>query len=278
MTVEEMKRIKEERGYSIVDISLFSGVPVGTVQKIFNGQTEKPRRATLQAIEKVFMGPEKIYRGKSYRYDEQSICTDPDTVAESAEYMAKKPGKAPGEYTLEDYYRLPDDIRVELIDGVFYDMATPTFLHQSVAGEVYRQIANYILERGGACQVIMSPFDVQLDRDEKTMVKPDVLIVCDPSKIVRRHVYGAPDFALEVLSPSTQKKDLTIKYKKYLEAGVREYWILDPVKGKVLVYFFEEDMLPTIYGVEEPIPVRIYGGRLSIDMQHIKTWIEQWKE
>ena len=77
---------------------------------------------------------------------------------------------------------------------------------------------------------MIAPMDVQLDCDEKTMVEPDVLIVCDRDKIVNRCVYGAPDFIIEILSNSTKKKDSVIKLNKYLNAGVREYWMIDPTK------------------------------------------------
>ena len=89
---------------------------------------------------------------------------------------------------------LPDEQRVELIDGYFYDMASPTFGHQSIGGEIHRQIANYIMEHGGNCRPFIAPVDVQLDCDERTMVQPDVGIVCDTSKIKRFGIYGAPDF------------------------------------------------------------------------------------
>ena len=193
-------------------------------------------------------------------------------VRETVAYTAK-PLK-PGQYTIEDYYALPDEQRVELIDGVFYDMAAPTTVHQLIAGEVYRQIANFVLDKGGACTTLISPVDVQLDCDEKTMVQPDVVIVCDKDKIIRRCVYGAPDFVLEVISPSTRRKDYTKKLSKYIEAGVREYWILDPYQKKLLVYQFESEVYPQILGLEAPVPVGIYNGELMIDMKHILGWVE----
>lgn len=151
-----------------------------------------------------------------------------------------------GSYTVDDYRTLPDEQRGELIDGYFYDMASSTFGHQSIGGEIHRQIANFIVENGGNCRPFIAPVDVQLDCDEKTMVQPDVGIVCDSSKIQRFGVYGAPDFLVEVISPSTKKKDYTLKLSKYIEAGVREYWIVDYMQEKVLVYFFESDVYPVI--------------------------------
>ena len=124
--------------------------------------------------------------------------------------------------------------------------------------------------------------DVQLDCDEKTMVEPDVLIVCDRDKIINRCVYGAPDFIIEILSKSTKKKDSVIKLNKYLNAGVREYWMIDPMKKKVIVYDFDHDEYPVIYGFDGKVPVGIWNGDLAIDFaevyDHVKFLYEREKE
>lgn len=250
MTVEEMRKRKQEKGYTYAQISELSGVPLGTVQKIFSGETTSPRYDTLQALEKLF----------SQRL----------MVAEEATYTARQQGS----YTLEDYYALPDERRVELIDGCFYDMSSPTFLHQKIAGEIYRQIANYIMDNGGNCQPLLSPVDVQLDCDRKTMVQPDVAILCHDDKVRHWGVYGAPDFVLEVVSPSTRKKDYTKKLAKYEAAGVQEYWILDPYQKRLLVYFFKEEDYPFICGLDKSVPVNIYNGALQIQFENIVDWIE----
>lgn len=183
--------------------------------------------------------------------------------------------KKQGEYTLEDYYALPDDLRVELIDGVFFVMDAPSVFHQLLGGEIYRQIANFVMERKGPCMPLISPVDVQLDCDERTMVQPDVLILCNQSKNIKHHIYGAPDFIVEVLSPSTRRKDMTIKLTKYEKAGVREYWMIDPRGKRIITYFFESETSPVIYGFEDKIPIRIYDGALSIDMSTMLPWLEQ---
>ena len=202
MTIEEMKDKKKEKGYSYEQMADLSGIPLGTIQKIFSGETKSPRYDTLIALEQLF--------------------TEPLEVRETAScYNADRNGS----YTLDDYYALPDDQRVELIDGYFYTMLSPTFGHQSIAGEIHRQIANYIMDNGGSCRPFIAPVDVQLDCDNKTMVEPDVGIVCDTSKIKRFGIYGAPDFLVEVISPSTKKRDYTLKLSKYIEAGGRGYWV-----------------------------------------------------
>ena len=145
-------------------------------------------------------------------------------------------------------------------------------------GYTYAQIANFILERGGDCMPFISPVDVQLDCDDKTMVQPDVAIVCQRDKVRRRVVYGAPDFVLEVISKSTKKKDYTKKLSKYMNAGVREYWIVDFEQGVVLVYFFESEAFSVIYGMDQPIPIQIYQGELQIGFEHINRWIEEGQD
>lgn len=254
MTVEEMRQKKREKGYTYAQISELSGVPLGTVQKIFNGETENPRYDTIRALEKLFEE------------------TEPMMIREEAAYYVDK---QPGRYTIEDYRSLPDDQRVELIDGYFYNMAAPTTFHQLIAGEIHRQIANYIMDGDGACTPFISPVDVQLNRDEKTMLQPDVVIVCDESQIVTRNIIGAPDFVLEVVSPGTRRKDYLIKLHKYEGAGVREYWLVDPYQRVVIVYFFENEACPAIYPIDADIPVNIYEGELVLKFRHIAKWVEQ---
>ena len=251
MTIQEMKEKKREKGYTYVQMAELSGVPLGTIQKIFSGETESPRYDTLQALERLFTEIPVVQEGTFYQADRN------------------------GSYTLDDYYALPEDQRVELIDGYFYEMLAPTFGHQTIGGEIYRQVANYIMDKGGSCRPFIAPVDVQLDCDERTMVQPDVGIVCDPDKIKRFGIYGAPDFLVEVISPSTKKKDYIKKLAKYMEAGVREYWILDPYQKRLLVYFFEGDVFPVIYGLDQPVPVGIYNGDLVIDFSNIAKWIEE---
>lgn len=280
MNLSQMQYYKQQKGYSLDKLSELSGVPRGTLQKIFSGTTKSPRYETLQALERVLrpdrttlqeklgqeasdhVSPEK---GVSYQEILNGGSNILARVAESPlAYETRQ-----GSHTLDDYYALPDEQRVELIDGVFYDMSAPTTAHQIVGGEIYVQIRNFIKNKGGACIPLISPVDVQLDCDDKTMVQPDVMILCDRSKLIRRCIFGAPDFVVEVLSASTKRKDATLKLTKYREAGVREYWLIDIDKEKAVVYFFEEDELPVIYGADAEIPVGIFGRELKISMAEV---------
>lgn len=175
-----------------------------------------------------------------------------------------------GKYTVEDYWNWPKNERIELIDGVIYVMSSPTALHQDVVMEIYVRLRDHIRKKGGTCHAFVSPIGVQLDCDEKTMVQPDVLLLCDRDKLKRRVIYGAPDFVAEVLSPSTRRKDLLIKSRKYQNAGVREYWMIDPEKQQVMVYDFENDCDVAIYGFTDKISMRIFDGELVIDMAEIE--------
>ncbi len=200
---------------------------------------------------------------KGYTFEESA----PVQVSEAlAEYAVSK---RQGEYTLEDYLALPEDQRVELIDGVFYDMAAPNYIHQAVAGRILIHFSNYIAGKRGSCMAFIAPVDVQLDCDDKTVVQPDVLIVCDDTKFQKGRIYGAPDLVVEVLSPSTSKKDRTLKLTKYKRAGVREYWIIDSIHKRVFVYEFEKEDGYRIYSFEDSVPVGIYDGDCAVDFAQI---------
>lgn len=282
MTLEEMKKVKEDRGYSFFQLSNYTGIPVVTLQKVFSGQSKNPRKTTLDQIEKVLLGDEDVYPGRAFRYGEcqrekglyDQLQNSTDTmVRESIPVYAKKQG----EYTLEDYYSLPEDVRVELIDGVFYNMTAPKIVHQDIAGLIHMAIFNFIRKNKGNCKVFEAPVDVQLDCDDKTMVEPDVLIICDRDKIKDNKVYGAPDFVLEILSPSTRKKDKTIKVSKYENAGVKEYWIIDPMKKILIMYnFMDEDWYPLVMPLKGKASMALYEGKLEIDLDGIMESIEEF--
>ena len=266
MTVEQMKVRKQEMGYSYAQIAALSGVPVGTVQKVLSGITKAPRHETLQALEKAFEDTH------SYHPEEKLLQTE--GVRESASaYQAQPAEKRQGEYTLKDYYALPDERRVELIDGVIYDMAAPSSVHQLISAEICHMLRNEIEKRNGSCLPFAAPVDVQLDCDDRTMVQPDVLVICDRSKVIQRCIYGAPELIIEILSPSTRKKDMQLKAYKYANAGVREYWLIDPDAKKVLVYDFEHEAMPAVYGFDAQIPVTIFGADFIIDFSKVHEYI-----
>ena len=178
--------------------------------------------------------------------------------------------KRQGEYTLEDYYALPDDIRAELIDGELIFLEAPSSIHQELIGELFFEIKLYIRTNNGPCKILPSPLDVQLDCDNRTMLQPDISVICHRDRIVKKGVYGAPDLCIEIVSPSSRKRDYEKKRMKYQNAGVREYWIVDPKTESVLCYFFEESNESHSYTFDDKIPVRIYDSNLVINFAEIK--------
>ena len=174
-------------------------------------------------------------------------------------------------YTIDDYYALPEERRVELIDGVIYDMTAPAKDHQMILGDLYILFRECADEHGMPCEVYLAPTDVRLDRDRYTMVQPDLLVICDiEGQDDERRIEGAPDLVVEILSPSTRSKDQVLKLYKYQHAGVREYWIVDPRYRKVTVHHFEkEEYIPRQYDFEEDIPVGISGGKCVIPFSRV---------
>lgn len=267
MNSEEMKIRKQELGWTNEILSERSGVPLSTVQKILGGTTHNPRKATMDALEQA------LYPGYPDRVSEAVLAYGESDDHRSGAKIPALPVRKQGEYTLDDYYAIPDDRRVELIDGVIWDMPAPRLTHQLIAGSVYAQMYNYMLTHPGNCMPAISPVDVQLDCDNRTMVQPDVIVLCDQKKNLNRCIYGAPDFVLEVLSPSSRRKDMIIKLNKYMIAGCKEYWIVDPKDEKIYVYNFDGNPLLTTYTFDDPVPVRISGGDLVIDFRQVRDQI-----
>ena len=133
-------------------------------------------------------------------------------------------------YTIDYIYALPDGERAELIDGHIYSMATSSRTHQRVLSSIFLKIANYIDSHKGNCEVDIAPFAVFLNNDDINYVEPDILVVCDSSKLDDKGCHGAPDWIIEIVSPGSKRMDYFIKLFKYRTAGVREYWIVDPDK------------------------------------------------
>lgn len=163
-------------------------------------------------------------------------------------------------YTSEDYWNLPEEKRAELINGKFYDMAPPSRIHQKLVMELSATIREYIKKNHGSCEVYPAPFAVNLDADDKDWVEPDVSVICDPNKLTDRGCSGAPDLIFEIVSPASRKMDYSLKNMIYSQAGVREYWIVDPAKEKVVVYCYENDSDPCLYSFDADVPVGIYPG------------------
>ena len=163
-------------------------------------------------------------------------------------------------YTIENIYALPDGQRAELIDGQLYMMAPPNRRHQDILQSLSWCIESHIRLQKGTCKVYPAPFAVFLNADDKTYVEPDISVICDRNKLDDRGCKGAPDWIIEIVSPSSRRMDYRSKHNLYGDAGVREYWIVDPEKERVTVYHYEEDDAPTIFLFTQPIPVGTFEG------------------
>ena len=162
-------------------------------------------------------------------------------------------------YTIKDIYALPEGERAELIDGNIYYMAPPNRRHQDIIFSLSRRIADYIESKNGDCKVYLAPFSVFLNEDDKNYVEPDISIICDSDKLNDKGCVGAPDWIIEIVSPSSRKMDYYKKLFKYRMAGVREYWVVDPERELVTICNFERDSMEE-FAFDKDIPVGIYEG------------------
>ena len=145
-------------------------------------------------------------------------------------------------YTEEDYYNTPENVRCELINGnLIYAQAAPSRLHQEILGELHSIIHAYIKSKGGKCKVYPAPFAVKLDKDKSNIVEPDISVICDTDKLTDRGCTGAPDWIIEIVSPYNRSHDYITKLNLYKDAGVKEYWIIDPTTSSILVYYMEDE-------------------------------------
>lgn len=168
-------------------------------------------------------------------------------------------------YTIDDIYALPEGERAELIDGKIYYMAPPNTKHQRLVHFFDREIGSYIQSHKGECEVFPAPFAVFLNENDKNYVEPDISVICDKNKITDKGCNGAPDWAIEIASPSSRQMDYYKKLFKYRTAGVREYWVVDPERELVTIYNFEKDSMEE-FSFDKDIPAGIYEG-LSLKIE-----------
>jgi len=172
-------------------------------------------------------------------------------------------------YTVDDYYSFPEDLRCEIIDGQIYYQAAPSRIHQEISMELAGTIREYIKSNKGSCKIYAAPFAVKLNEDDKTVVEPDISVICDPRKLTDRGCTGAPDWIIEISSPSNLNHDYIRKLNLYSDAGVREYWIVNPAEESILVYFFEKEQFKVRqYSFQDTIKVNIYSD-LNIDLKEV---------
>lgn len=175
-------------------------------------------------------------------------------------------------YTEDDYYNIPEDVRAELIDGQIYYQAVPNRTHQKILSELHITIGQYIRSKGGSCEVYPAPFAVKLSEKSQNIVEPDISVICDRDKLNDKGCTGAPEWIIEVISPSNSGHDYVHKLQLYIDAGVREYWIVDPIEKTILVYNFGAFKILS-YTFQDKVKASIYDD-LYIDFAEIDKLLE----
>lgn len=178
-------------------------------------------------------------------------------------------------YTYADYLKWPEGERWEIIDGVPIMQAAPSWQHQSITGELFRQISNYLVNK--PCRAFTSPFDLCLAEYNETddeidkVVQPDIVIVCDETKLRKTGYFGTPSFVIETTSPATSRRDRVSKFNMYEKVGVKEYWIVEPEGKFVNVFTLQENKRygrPETYTEENKVQLSDFPG-LVIDLSAV---------
>lgn len=250
MDISKLRQLKKNTNMTNAEIAELSGIPFSTVNKIFSGATENPRYATLLAIEQVLTSKQKL----PFYYDESK--QEPCLIGEAAAsycYTARS-------YNSTDIEALSESTHAELINGKLYLLAAPSRIHQFLVGELLFTIKSHIRKNNGGCHAYTAPFAVRLFEDDSTYVEPDLTVICNKDKLTEKGCNGAPDIAIEVVSPGNTNHDYVTKLAKYQQAGVREYWIVDPESKKTLVMNFENPQHTGEYDFEENITSGVLQG------------------
>ena len=250
MDISTLKELKKEVGMTNAEIAELSGIPVSTVNKIFSGATQNPRYSTLLAMEEVLVTKKKI----PFTYNE--LTETPMLLREenvAYQYSAR-------EYDTEDIEKLDEWDRAELIDGKIYMMPSPSRKHQYLVTSLIARIHYHIQKKKGTCHVYTSPFDVRLFQDEKTIVQPDVFVICNKDILTDKGCAGAPDWVIEIVSEGNSSHDYIKKLMQYQKAGVREYWIVDPFQELVTIMNFEDASKSGQFAFDESVSSGILEG------------------
>jgi len=171
-------------------------------------------------------------------------------------------------YTIEDIYALPEGQRAELIDGQLYMLAAPGTNHQRILNYINTEINLYIRSKNGNCEVFPSPFAVYLYKDNHIYLEPDISVICDQDKLDESGCHGAPDWVIEIVSPGNAMHDYARKLNLYMNANVREYWIVDKQKNRIIVYNFEHNTMEE-YTFTDMVKAGIFED-LEIDFSEIR--------
>ncbi len=299
MDIKELKLRKKALGLTTAQLAYLCELPIGTVSKIMTGETRNPSYLTIEKIDKVLSHEEMLARVRAYvdailKYIEEHPEENVDQIQFEKRYRrehglddAPLPYAKSMQNTGEDFRKfdgslalshrgnvtvqmldeIGEDRRIELIDGHLIINEYPKMRHQMVVQNLGELIRDFIRAHDGKCKMFSVGVNVYLDEDDYTLVGPDIVVLCDESRMNEMGIVGPPDWVIEVTSPSTRSRDYGKKMHKYMNAGVREYWIIDLEKEKVTTYIEGEPMMAYVYDFKDEIPVYIYGGELKITVE-----------
>ncbi|MPW24277.1 Uma2 family endonuclease [Alkalibaculum sp. M08DMB] len=178
-------------------------------------------------------------------------------------------------HTYADYLTWPENEQWEIFNGVPCMQSAPSWQHQAISGELYRQLANHL--QGNECQAFTSPFDLRFSDEEKqdeettNVFQPDIVVICDKSRLKGTGYFGTPTLVIEISSPSTSRIDRVLKFNKYEKSGIKEYWIVDPDGKYVNIFTLQEDQRygrPESYTEEAKVKVSVFPN-LLIDLSQV---------
>lgn len=260
-------KMRESLFMTQADLEKRTGIHQAEISKIERG-LGNPSLSTIN----------RIAAGLNHNMDisfESCVPTGIDMPSSVISYINKD--TAQGSFTISDVLAFPDNVNIELIDGCIYDIGTASLIHQEISMYLSAKFYEYIRKNKGLCKVYTN-FGLTFADDTQNYVIPDMGIICDKDKIKKDYVVGAPDFILEIASKNNWRNDYGVKCNLYRKKGIREYWILDPIKEYLIIHHFEKSSFPEIFHLSEVVGVRIYDNSLKIDLQEIKNIIDEYKE
>lgn len=292
--ISELKSRKDNLGLSVAEVAELASVPLGTVSKIMTGETRSPKSTTLEMIDKALQKEEERRRIEAYltAMREYGIL-HPKVIDNPNEFegiyrkmhnLEEKPiaqansksgrllwsdrhSSRKKRISADSFLHMGYDNRwTELFEGRVIVNEAPGLAHQLLVKDINRQIEKYIEGNKGKCKVFDVGINVKLNEEDDSILIPDILVICDGDKLKPFGILGAPDWVVEVVSPSTRQYDYKRKTFKYLSGGVRELWLVDIEKRIVVTYVDGDFVLSHMYRFEESIPVSIYGGELLINI------------
>ena len=298
MDIKDLKERKKALKLTTAKLAYMADLPVGTVSKIMTGETKNPSYATIEKLDKILLHEEMLQRLDHYKNAllnyikdhpeetvdqykfEKSYRTEYNLNDDPIPFSSKKtdPSESFGNLaigstvgiSLDLYRKIGEDRQLELIDGHIIVNEAPGVSHQLMVQGLAGMIEEYIKKNNGNCWVFSAGVNVMPDEDMNTSVIPDLVILCNDDILKEERIIGAPDWIIEVASKSTRQRDYNTKMHKYMCAGVREYWVVDPLKEKVSVFIQGEPMMVYVYGFSDEIPVSIYNNDLKIRVGQIR--------